>query len=356
MSRTNVIAEGQKLAMGLDVDYQTSAVVVLHTATGEVLYEGRLPHQQARWQRFLTRFPGCELWACYETGGIGFHLCRMLRSLGVNCQVVPVSKIPKTPESRQQKNDRRDAMSLAQLYFHPPKTFVRIPTEAEEADRQLIRTRDQMIKNHTRCMQRIKALLVYHQISRPPGIRANWGKAFRQWLHSNPGSSVELNRCLTVYLEELEQLERLIESLTASITALSTTDRYRPACDRLCNQLDGVGRLTAMAFLLEVFRPHEFGSAEAIASHLGLTPCEYSSGKRHRYGHITHWGPPHLRKLLVEASWAWVRKDQDAYRRYQQIRASSKRKIAIVAMARRLAIVMWAMTVKEQNYHYRWAA
>jgi transposase len=59
----------------------------------------------------------------------------------------------------------------------------------------------------------------------------------------------------------------------------------------------------------------------------------------------------------VEAAWTWVRKDPDAKRRFETISASSKRKkIAIVAMARRLAIVMWAMTVRQQDYAYRWAA
>jgi hypothetical protein len=61
--------------------------------------------------------------------------------------------------------------------------------------------------------------------------------------------------------------------------------------------------------------------------------------------------------MLVEAAWSWVRKDPDAKRRFEAISASSKRKkIAIVGMARRLAIVMWAMTVKQADYAYRWAA
>ena len=109
-----------------------------------------------------------------------------------------------------------------------------------------------------------------------------------------------------------------------------------------------------MAFLLEVFRPEDFPTAAKLASHLGLTQCEHSSGGRVRRGHITHWGPAHLRKLLVEAAWGWIRKDPQAMQRYLSIRSGKERKRAIVAMARRLAIAMWAMTVKEQDYNYRW--
>jgi transposase len=125
----------------------------------------------------------------------------------------------------------------------------------------------------------------------------------------------------------------------------------------LLRHIPGVGLLTAMAFLLELFRPEDFATAEALACHVGFTCCEWSSGSRRRQGHITHFGPAILRRLFVEAAWTWVRKDPDARRCFEAISASSKRrKIAIVAMARRLAIVMWAMTVRQQDYAYRWAA
>jgi transposase len=356
MSKKRLIARERSVALGLDVDSKASALVVLDVTTGEILYESHISHSREDWLRFLQRLHQCRIWACYETGGIGFHLCRMLRSLGVDCKVVPVSKIPKAPESRQQKTDRRDALSLAQLYFHAPKSFVRIPTEAEEADRQIIRTRYQLMKDRVRTMLRIKAFLLFHNIQRPAGSKTDWSISYRRWLKSRPCPYQELNDCLQIYVDELDNLEALLHRLKEKILALSRTDRYRQACDRLTSQIPGVGPLTAMTFLCEIFRPEDFPTAEAMAAHVGLTPCEYSSGKRHRYGHITHWGPPHLRKLLVEAAWAWVRKDEQARERYQSIRAGSKGKIAIIGMARRLAIIMWAMTVKEQDYQYRWAA
>jgi transposase len=356
MSAKRIIAQDRSVALGLDVDYQTSALVVLETSNGEVLHEGRLPHDPEAWLHLLERLPQCKIWACYETGGIGFYLCRMLCSLGVDCHVVPVSKIPKAPESRQQKTDRRDAMSLAQLYYHAPRTFVRVPSEQEEADRQLIRTREQLLKDRMRVQLRIKAFLVFHHVSMPPGLKVNWSSAYRRWLQSRPSREELLNDLLQVLLDQLKFLEKHTQQVNRKIIALSRTERYREACHRLVSQIHGVGLLTAMTFLCEVFRPHEFKTAEALAAHVGLTPCEYSSGKRHRYGHITHWGPPHLRKMLIEAAWTWVRKDAQARQRFLSLRAGCKPKIAIVAMARRLAIVLWAMTVKEQEYQYHWAA
>jgi transposase len=82
--------------------------------------------------------------------------------------------------------------------------------------------------------------------------------------------------------------------------------------------------------------------------------CEYSSGGKQRRGHITHWGPPALRRLLVEATWIWVSKDTQAQQRFHSIRAGKSPKVAIVGMARRLAVALWAMTVKKQEFAYHW--
>jgi transposase len=117
--------------------------------------------------------PGCRIWACYETGGLGFHLCRLLRTLGVDCQVAPVTRIPKTAESRQQKTNRRDALTLAQWYFHPLRHFVRVPTEQEEEDRPLIHTREQLLQNKMRIQTPIKAFLIFHQGRWLAGKQAN---------------------------------------------------------------------------------------------------------------------------------------------------------------------------------------
>lgn len=164
MSAKRIIAQDQSIAIGLDVDYQGSALAILDTTNGDIIFEGRLPHEREAWLRLLERLPQCKIWACYETGGLGFHLCRMLCTLGVDCHVVPVTRIPKTAESRQQKTDRRDALSLAQLYFHPLRCFVRVPSEQEEADRQLIRTREQLLRHKVRVQLQIKSFLVFHQV------------------------------------------------------------------------------------------------------------------------------------------------------------------------------------------------
>jgi transposase len=353
MLRTKVLARDRAIALGLDVDAQTVAVAAADVSSGEILFQGRLSHGEQDWQRFLRHFPDCRIWACYEAGYTGFHLCRMLRARDVDCHVVAPSQVPKSPNSSQQKTDRRDALTLAQLYFHPPRTFVRVPTEQEEQDRQLLRTREQVVRDHTRTQNRIKALLAFHhrETLKPCQWTAAEKAALRQ--ASLPDA---VRAALDVHLDTLERLEIQLRGLNRQLVALSREDRFHDRC-ALVRELPGVGPLTAMAFLLEVFRPEDFKTAEALACHVGLTCCEWSSGRTRHQGHITHWGSPILRRMLVEAAWSWVRKDPQAQALFDKISQNGKRKkTAIVGMARRLAIALWAMTVKGEPFAYHFAA
>lgn len=353
MADKHVLAQNRPLSAGLDVDQRGSAVAVIDPSSGEIVYDGRVSHDVQSWQRFLTRLPGCRMAAFYEAGPMGNTLCRRLRSLGVDCRVVAPSQVPKASNLQQTKTDRRDAFTLAQLCFHPPRSFVRLPTEQEEARRQLVRLREQLLEDKQRMMRRIKSLLLNYGITPSSEQGQSWSKAWRQWLRECDTGYEDLRFTLDVMLDELEAIEEQLERINERLRQLAKHPDYREAASRL-TKIPGVGPLLTMTFLLELFRPEEFISAEALAAHCGLTPCEYSSGGKQRRGHITHWGPPALRRLLVEATWTWVAKDAQAQQRFHAIRAGKSPKVAIVGMARRLAVALWAMTVKKQEFAYHW--
>ncbi len=340
------------LSIGMDVDKQKSVVVVLDVSTGEIVFEGTVPHKRESWEKLLQRLPQQPLWACYETGSLGFWLCRMLRDMGVRCNVVASTAVPKEPERRQRKNDQLDALTLALMYLHPPRSFVRIPTTQEEDDRELIRTREQLVKQRIRAVNQIRAKLRFHGISIDETIDSRskrWLAHIRDLLPT--GSSLQL--AVASLLTLLETLNKEIQLLERGLRELSRTDRFEQTSARL-ERIAGVGPLTSMAFLTEVYRPGDFPSSDKLMSHLGLVPTEWSSGASIRHGHITRWGPSHLRRLLVEAAWEWVRRDSDAKELYEHLCRGRLRKKAIVAMARRLATAMWAMTVKEEEYNFHW--
>jgi transposase len=355
MSTKKVICTGSQISLGIDVDSKTSFVVALDTQNGEIVDERRMNHDSSTWKNYLDHFENCKIWGCYEAGGTGFGLYRILVSLGVDCQVIAPTKVAKSAENMVIKNDRQDAVMLANLFFHPPQRFVRVPSVQEENDRELIRTREQLIRTQICLKNRIKAKLRFHSISSSQNLGRDWSQQYCDWIRDCAKSTYSLWFCLNRLLDQLENVIEQIRSITRAIRELSKTEAYKENCERLC-QIRGVGPLTAMAFLLEVFRPEDFQTPGQLASHLGFAPRQYSSGKNNRLGHITRWGPSHLRRYLVEATWIWTSKDPQARKRFESLKAGKLTKIAAVAMARRLAIIMWAMTVKAEDYNYRWAA
>src|SRR5437588_8367287 len=135
----------------------------------------------------------------------------------------------------------------------------------------------------------------------------------------------------------LELLDRLNPTIAELTEAVEQEVEKCPEAKRLMTH-PGVGPLTALALVLIIGTPERFGSGKSIASYLGLVPSEESSGDRRRLGHITKQGNSLLRFLLVEAAQVTVRTDPDWRRRFLHLAMRRERRIAKVAMARKLAV------------------
>ena len=131
--------------------------------------------------------------------------------------------------------------------------------------------------------------------------------------------------------------------------AIEQEARKRPEVLRLMTH-PGVGPITALAFVLVIGSPDRFACGKQIGSYLGLIPCEDSSASRQRLGHITKQGSSLLRFLLVEAAQAAVRRDPDWRRRFVHLAMRRDRRIAKVAMARKLAVSLYWMWCKGFDY------
>ena len=147
----------------------------------------------------------------------------------------------------------------------------------------------------------------------------------------------------------LELLDRLNPTIAELTEAIEQEAEKCPEAQRLRTH-PGVGALTALAFVLIIGRAERFQCGKQIACYLGLVPLEDSSGDRRRLGHITKQGNSLLRFLLVEAAQVTVRSDQQWRSKYFQLAMRRGRKIAKVAMARRLAIQMYWMMRKRWDY------
>jgi transposase len=147
----------------------------------------------------------------------------------------------------------------------------------------------------------------------------------------------------------LELLDRLNPTIAELTQAIEQEAEKCPEAQRLMTH-PGVGPLTALAFVLILGRADRFQCGKQIACYLGLVPLEESSGDRRRLGHITKQGNSLLRFLLVEAAQVTVRSDQEWRSKYFHLAMRRGRKIAKVAMARRLAIQMYWMMRKQWDY------
>lgn len=288
--------------IGLDV-HKRSIAVAIRPPGSEAVLEERLPHERGavvRWARRWKRQTGGKLLCGYEAGACGYALQRQLESLGITCEVVAPSLVPRKPGERI-KTDRRDARKLAEYLAGGHLTPVRPPTPTEEAARDLCRAREDAKQDRMRCRHRLSKFLLRRGIAYTPG-RKMWTGAHRAWLGTlrfdEPWDQIVFDD----YRLAVEQVDARIEALDRQIEALAQTPDYRPPVGAL-RCLRGVDTRTALGLVTELHGIERFGSPRALMAFVGLVPSEASSGDRQRRGAITKAGNGHARKLLIEAAW-----------------------------------------------------
>jgi transposase len=165
--------------LGLDVHKDTISVAILAPDRDGPDVE-RIAHDEASVRRLVGRFPNPRLLrACYEAGPTGYELARLLASMGVGCEVIAPSLIPKAPGDKV-KTDRRDCRRLARLYRAGELVAIRIPSVQEEAVRDLCRARADMVADRTRARHRLGKFLLRH--GRPWRGGNAWTLTHERWL------------------------------------------------------------------------------------------------------------------------------------------------------------------------------
>jgi transposase len=330
--------------MGIDVGKKMLGVTML--SGDEILKQAKIPYERAAIESFLSRFPGCRIKAVYEAGCFGYWLYDTLTELGVETIVTPPSKVPHAPGERV-KTDRRDSRKLAVQHQAKTLSCVPIPAPQERARRQLVRTHRQLVRTRVRTMVQIRSLLEFHHLLPPPQIGNAWSPALVAWLETTDLKGTPdgefLRRSLDAMLRIYHEVSEEVNALKKEIAAMAKSRRYAQAATVL-RSTPGIGPLAAMTILTEINRIDRFPTSQQFTAYLGLIPSEHSTSETQRQGHITKTGNAHLRGILVESSWIWIRKDQAAYTTYRRIARRREPKRAIVAMARRLATkVYWQL-------------
>lgn len=327
-------AKGKPIYVGLDVHKRAWTVTVL--CQGEELYHATVVPDPAALVRLLKRFEASEVHTVYEAGPTGYWLHDALAEAGVDSMVTPPSLVPRI--GGRVKTDRRDSKKLASMLAGGFLRRIHVLTAEERAHRQLLRTRNQIERHRRQTQNQIKSLLLFHGKRAPATLRERWSEAHLHWMESLSWEYRTLKTSIDAMLTMYRNLTEQYKELTHEIELLALTDKYRERAG-LLTQIPGIGIFTAMAILIELQNIERFRRADQLASFLGLTPSQHSSGERIRMGHITRCGNYEVRTRLVESSWTLIRYDAGARATYERIKhqTGSGRK-AITAIARRLAL------------------
>ena len=293
------------LYVGMDVHAETIAVAVAEQ-DGEVRRHGVIPNRVDAIRRLIKKLgPAQRLRVCYEAGPTGYTLYWQLAALGAACEVIAPSLIPRKPGERV-KTDRRDAEKLARCYRAGELTAVWVPDADHEALRDLVRAREAAKKDQLKARHRLSKFLLRHAQRPPQGVKA-WTKKHLEWVHAKVRfEQPALEATLADYLHEVEHAaERIVRLEKAIDEAVAQAPARMRAVIEALQALRGVAQTTAATIVAELGSLSRFPSPKQLMSYAGLTPSEHSSGNRIQRGPITKSGNAHLRRVLVEAAWAY---------------------------------------------------
>jgi transposase len=337
---------GKEVFVGIDVHKESWQVTV--RTEGEEVFHGRIPGQSSALQKILDRFQGGKIKVAYEAGPCGFGLHDQLKEDGTEVIVVPPSLIPIESGNRV-KTDKRDSRKLAKLLEGNLLKEVYVLTEEERRQRELLRTRHQLVGHRSDVARQIKSKLLFHGVSSPFPSKHRWTLKYVQWLKSLSFSSPYLRESLEVLVDLYEYLTRQLTRINRKVVELSRTDKYRGRAE-LLQTAPGVGLLTGMEILVQLQDMGRFRSSEEIASYMGLTPSEYSTGEHIRQGRITRSGNWRVRNALIESSWILIGRDPWMRMIYMRLKSRKGAKRAIIAIARKLIIILRSMLLRNRPY------
>lgn len=355
--------------VGMDVSKDAIAVAVL-PPDRDVAEIDKIFHDEQSVRRLIKRLGRPSgLWACYEAGPTGYELHRLLKSMGVRCDVVAPSLIPKGSGDRV-KTDRRDCRRLAGLHRAGELTPVAVPSPAQEAVRDLCRTRGDMVEDLTRARNRLSGFLLRHSVVWRGG--STWTQRHERWLAGLHFEDRALASTFAHYLATVRLRDAALDAVEADLLPWCGREPFGAQVPRLA-AYRGVTRIGGLCLAAEVFDWRRFPRARPFMSFTGLVPSEHSTGNSQRRGSITRAGNAHIRGQLCEAAWSYQHRPSVGVgiRQRQlevapatvarswtaQVRLSSRfrqlaahknvRSVVAAAVARELAGFLWAEMVAE---------
>ena len=314
--------------------------MIIHRASMEARYGILIPY-------FRNKFPECTIHLIYEAGFKGFTLHDRLTEDGIDCVVIPPHLVTE-PKVSKIKTDKSDAGLSYVLENHDFKDACHVPDKEEErgpADKPYPRTDPEGHRPHE------------EQDTETPRLSRDRGLVGRQVVKEGVRALKELpvsepvKTSLDALLTLFEQLWEHQKTLETSLRVLCRKERYKRAFT-LAMSLPGIGWFTAIRLVLEFGEDlSHFSTGKKIASFVGLTCSEHSTGETEHQGRITGMGSGFIRSTLIENSWIACKKDPALLAKFMRVwKSRGSKKKAIMAVARVLIVRLRACLVTGTPY------
>jgi transposase len=336
--------------LAIDLGKFKSVACVLNTADGEFFYRTVATTPSAIRELLLEAAPDRLV---IEVGAQAGWIADLSESLKVELQVANPHHDAWRWKNVRRKTDRDDALRLAQMSEMGNLPTVQMPKRATRQWRSMIAYRHTLVTRRTAIKNGIRSILDQQGIMWPSGS-TGWTKKTLEKLDTytsdlNKADTIELWRIqLSMEYKALQQVEELIGLIEAKLDAVAAADQRV----RRLRTIPGVGPRLGELVVAIIDDPHRFQTAKQLGAYAGLVPKQYESGTMLRQGRITCRGNALLRAILVEVGWimrrynTWFKEIFDRVCRG----AKTRKKIAVVAVARRILICCWAMLRDQANW------
>ena len=327
-SSTDNTYVGKKVFIGIDVHKRTYSVVsVMEGVVIKKWQTSASPEKLAT--QLNSYYSGAEIYTAYEAGFSGFVLHRTLELAGINSIVVNPGSIEVALHNRV-KTDKRDALKIATLLEAKRLRAIRIPSEENEQERILSRTREQLISERSRMQNMIRMRGHQFGLIAPEDRRTMSHQFVTELIEASPSS--EFSLAIRAYWQIWKSIDAEIKIIEQELKKQAKSDPN----EEVYRSAPGVGPVSARVLSNELGDMSQFANERQLFSYTGLTPSEHSSGDNIRRGHITRQGNRRVRRVLCESAWTAIKKDKELREFFERLYPKTGKKKAIVAVARKL--------------------
>jgi transposase len=293
-------------------------------------------------EKFFAKQPATRIGI--EACGASYHWARVLRRLGHEVVLMPPQYIK--PYVKRGKNDAIDAQAICEAMSRPSMRFVPVKTAENQAALAMLGVRDLLVKQRTMLINAIRGHAAEFGVTAPKGPQ-QISELLRR-LTAEASVPALAREMIEVLAAQLELLNAKLKTIEARLIAHHRQDQT----SQCLATIPGIGPIGAVSFALKVPDAKAFRSARHFAAWVGITPRENSTGGKSRLGKISRQGDESLRRLLVLGATAVIQqaKPGRASPWLLDLLARKAKKLAAVALANKMARIVWAMMVTGETY------